>query len=124
MDMLSNSGIIDLNLFMKHAVPATIDSLYLYGGEHMLIDTFKEGLENILHTAQEQIYIFRFMFRESGLRTVLENSTKTKELILRGCQFGDLRPGFKLDPTREYNMEVLDLYWTCRKNDHQYLTLK
>lgn len=115
MDKLSNSGIIDWNLFLKHAAPPSTDALYLYGGDFMLIDSFKEGLESVLKTAIEQIYIFHFSFRESGLRTVLENCTQAKELVLRGCQIGDLRPGFKLDNTRTYNLETLDLYWTCRK---------
>lgn len=87
------------------------------------MDTFKEGLENVLPAVTEQVYLFHFLLRESGIRTIIENSTNATQLVLRGCKIGDLRQGFKLDPSREYSLESLDLYWTCRKQGSEYLTL-
>lgn len=114
-DQLDHQGTIDLNLFMKSAAPKSLQVLYLHGGEFPLIDTYKEGLDSILKAASLQIYIFKFTLKESGIRTIIENSFNTKEIIIRGCQIGDVRSGFKLDDTQSYQLQTLNLYWTYRK---------
>lgn len=115
MNKLNNTGVVDLNLFMKHASPNHLQSLYMYGGSHMLIDSFKEGLEVLLKVVENQVYLFHFTIREAGLKAILENTTSSEELVLRGCQFGEVKKGFSLNPLQKYKLKKLDLYWTCRK---------
>jgi hypothetical protein len=94
MDKLSDRGINSCNSFLKHASPTKLEALYMYGGEFLKLDLFKEGLESALKAVTGQIYIFRFMIRE---------------LIIRGCIIDDLRIGFKLDSEVKYTAIVRQL---------------
>lgn len=84
LDKLRSIEIIDVNMFLKHASPPSLSSLYMYGGEFMLLDSFKEGLETVLQGVTDQVYLFHFLLRESGLRTIIEYSSNAEELVLRG----------------------------------------
>lgn len=80
-----------------------------------------EFLPSILQVVRKQIFLDSFKLREEDLQMIFDNSIKTINLCLVNCQITHIGGAFDIKEEQEYNMENLDLFWTCIKKDEAYL---
>lgn len=107
--LLSNSNLDKLKI------------LYLHGGSHMSLEHTKELLPHVLSNVRRQIYLDSFKLTEECLQMIFDYSDKCINLCLVNCKIGHIGGHFAIAEDRRYNMENLDLFWTCIKNEDHYL---
>lgn len=83
---------------------------------------FKDGINNIMGNATEQVYLDLFVFNNKALQFVLESCCNVKKLILRACEM-HITSSFSIKLTKKYSIEDLNLFGTCDLNDKDYMTM-
>ena len=82
---------------------------------------FRDGMQNLLHNAREQVYLDTFALNDKSLEFVIENWFKVKKLILRAWEV-NLTPSFSIRLNINYHIEEINLFGTCDAKDEDYIT--
>lgn len=80
------------------------------------------ALANLLKITSKQIFIDTFILTEDDLKVLMENSTKTQELVISNCRIPKLEENFAISKTLKSSLQKLDLYYTLVKDEKEFMT--
>ena len=120
MDSLKKSDLRDFEEVMKSSTFTEIDILYLHGGGELNMDRFEGCVPTLLKNTDTQVYIDSFLLDQEDIERIFEYSVKTKSLLLINCKIGELED-VRIPSVANYNLELLDLYWTAMEGNDDFL---
>lgn len=124
MQNLSSSELKEVEGVIDKSSVDEIEVLYLHSNDQTHLNKFDSLLSKLLPSVRKQVYLDSFTLDESVLKTVLYNSTMTKDLALINCKIGPLSDNFRLKPKDSFKLKTLDLFWTAIEKDSSYLDHK